>query len=135
MYFCKYDEFISLIYTSQVIYIFNKYRRDTLTENKKLLGKRIKQIRKNAGFTQEKLSELIEIETGSLSTIESGRSFPSLVTLEKISQILNVEMKAFFDYDTSITIKDMKKIIVKNIDKIKENQIPYIYKYFEGLNQ
>lgn len=29
----------------------------------------------------------------------------------------------------------MKKIIVKNIDKIKENQIPYIYKYFEGLNQ
>lgn len=135
MYFCQYDEFISLIYTSQVIYIFNKYRRDTLTENKKLLGKRIKQIRKNAGFTQEKLSELIEIETGSLSTIESGRSFPSLVTLEKISQILNVEMKAFFDYDTSITIKDMKKIIVKNIDKIKENQIPYIYKYFEGLNQ
>lgn len=106
-----------------------------MTENKKLLGKRIKQIRKNAGFTQEKLSELIGIETGSLSTIESGRSFPSLVTLEKISQILNVEMKAFFDYDTSITIKDMKKIIVKNIDKIKENQIPYIYKYFEGLNQ
>lgn len=135
MYFCQYNEFISLIYTSQVIYIFNKYRRDTLTENKKLLGKRIKQIRKNAGFTQEKLSELIGIETGSLSTIESGRSFPSLVTLEKISQILNVEMKAFFDYDTSITIKDMKKIIVKNIDKIKENQIHYIYKYFEGLNQ
>ena len=135
MYFCQYDEFISLIYTSQVIYIFNKYRRDTLTENKKLLGKRIKQIRKNAGFTQEKLSELIGIATGPLSTIESGRSFPSLVTLEKISQILNVEMKAFFDYDTSITIKDMKKIIVKNIDKIKENQIPYIYKYFEGINQ
>ncbi len=135
MYFCQYDEFVSLIYTSQVIYIFNKYRRDTLTENKKLLGKRIKQIRKNAGLTQEKLSELIGIETGSLSTIESGRSFPSLVTLEKISQILNVEMKAFFDYDTSITIKDMKKIIVKNIDKIKENQIPYIYKYFEGINQ
>lgn len=135
MYFCQYNEFISLIYTSQVIYIFNKYRRDTLTENKKLLGKRIKQIRKNAGFTQERLSELIGIETGLLSTIESGRSFPSLVTLEKISQILNVEMKAFFDYDTSITIKDMKKIIVKNIDKIKENQIPYIYKYFEGINQ
>ena len=135
MYFCQYDEFNSLIYTSQVIYIFNKYRRNILTENRKLLGKRIKQIRKNAGFTQEKLSELIGIETGSLSTIESGRSFPSLVTLEKISQILNVEMKAFFDYDTDMSIKDMKKVIIKNIDKIKDSQIPYIYKYFEGLNQ
>ena len=106
-----------------------------MTENKKLLGKRIKQIRKNAGYTQEQLSELIGIETGSLSTIESGRSFPSLVTLEKISQTLNVELKAFFDFDTSMTIKDMKKLIVTNIDKIKDTQIPYIYKYFEGINK
>ena len=102
-----------------------------MTENKKLLGKRIKQIRKNAGLTQEKLSELIGIETGSLSGIESGRSFPSLVTLEKISKILNVELKAFFDFDNSMTINDMKKVIIKNI---KDSQIPYIYKYFDGFN-
>ena len=119
----------------KVLYILIKYGRNVLTENKKLLGKRIKQIRKNAGYTQEQLSELIGIETGSLSTIESGRSFPSLVTLEKISQTLNVELKAFFDFDTSMTIKDMKKIIVTNIDKIKDTQIPYIYKYFEGINK
>ncbi len=105
-----------------------------MTENKKLLGKRIKQIRKNAGLTQEKLSELIGIETGSLSGIESGRSFPSLVTLEKISKILNVELKAFFDFDNSMTINDMKKVIIKNIDNIKDSQIPYIYKYFDGFN-
>ena len=31
--------------------------------NKKLLGKRIKELRKEAGLTQKKLAELIEIET------------------------------------------------------------------------
>lgn len=106
-----------------------------MTENKKLLGKRIKQIRKNAGLTQEKLSELIGIETGSLSGIESGRSFPSLVTLEKISKILDVELKAFFDFDNSISIKEMKKVIIENLDKVQDSQIPYIYKYFNGFNK
>ena len=37
--------------------------------NKQLLGKRIKELRKAANFTQEKLAELIDIETGSLSGI------------------------------------------------------------------
>lgn len=38
-------------------------------DNKKLLGKRIKEIRKSFGYTQEKFSELTGIETSSLSGI------------------------------------------------------------------
>ena len=104
-----------------------------MTNNKKLLGKRIKQIRKKCRLTQEVLSEKIGIETVSLSAIESGRSFPSLTTLEKMSVALNVEMKAFFDYEFAISVDDMKKIIVKNIDKINDSQIPYIYRFFDGM--
>ncbi|MBQ8460038.1 helix-turn-helix transcriptional regulator [bacterium] len=103
-----------------------------MSENKKLLGKRIKLIRKNAGYTQEKLSELIGIETGSLSSIESGHSFPSLTTLEKLSNALKVELKAFFDFEDTMSINDMRKIIINNINKIRDSEIPYIYKYFDG---
>ena len=110
-----------------------KYRSEILADNKKLLGKRIKQIRKSNGYTQDELSEIIGIETGSLSGIESVRNYPSLTTLEKISNILNVDMKAFFDYENTITVNDIKKIIISNIDKINESQIPYIYKFFDGL--
>ena len=105
-----------------------------MSENKKLLGKKIKQIRKSSGYTQEQLSELIGIETGSLSGIESGRCFPSLVTLEKIANVLNVELKAFFDFDTALSVNDMKKVILKNLNKIEDSQIPYIYKFFDGYN-
>ena len=104
-----------------------------MAENKKLLGKRIKQIRKNNGYTQEMLAECVGIETSSLSGIESGRYFPSLTTLEKISNVLKADIKAFFDYDRAISVKDMRKIIADNIDKISDSQIPYIYKFFDGL--
>jgi len=103
-----------------------------LADTKKLLGKRIKQIRKNAGFTQEQLSELVGIETGSLSSIESGHSFPSLTKIDKMAQVLDVKLQAFFDFDDTLSVNEMRKVIAKNIDKIRDNQIPAIYKYFEG---
>ena len=102
-------------------------------DNKKQLGKRIKQLRKQAGLTQEKLAELIGIETGSLSGIESGRNFPSMITIEKISQILGIEMKMLFEFDRLLSTDEMKRVIVNNIDKIDEVQIPYIYRFFDGM--
>ena len=102
-------------------------------DNKKLLGKRIKELRKNSGYTQEKFAGLINIETSSLSGIESGRHFPSLPTLERISQKLNVEMKTLFDFNHLQPIDIMKSEIVNNIDKLDYNKILFIYRFFEGV--
>ena len=101
--------------------------------NKKLLGKRIKELRKKAGFTQEKLAELIDIETTSLSGIESGRHFPSLTTIEKIADNLKVELKALFDFNHLQPIDKMKNEIIRNIDKLDDKEISFIYKFFDGI--
>ena len=79
-------------------------------DNKKLLGKRIKTIRKHRGLTQEKLSELIGIETGSLSGIESGRFFPSLHILDKMSEVLDVELVEFFKFPTIDISQNIKSV-------------------------
>ena len=100
-------------------------------ENKKLLGRRIKELRKRKGLTQERLAELINIETTSLSGIESGRHFPSLPTVEKISKHLDVDMKALFDFHHLKTAEEMKRIITNNIDKVDERTISFIYRFFE----
>lgn len=101
--------------------------------NKKLLGKRIKELRKSCNLTQEKLAEQIDIETGSLSGIESGRHFPSLPTLEKIASHLNVELKALFDFDHLVSKEKMKDVIVNNIDRIDDENLTFIYKFFENF--
>ena len=101
--------------------------------NKKLLGKRIKELRKKAGYTQEQLAELINIETTSLSGIESGRHFPSLTTIEKIANNLHVELKTLFDYNHLQTTDEMKTVIKNNIDKLDDKEIGFIYKFFDGI--
>ncbi len=101
-------------------------------DNKKLLGKRIKELRKEAGLTQEKLAELIDIETTSLSGIESGRHFPSLPTLERIANNLNVEIKSLFNFNHLQSIEQMKSDIINNIDKLSDEKIAFIHKFFEG---
>lgn len=101
-------------------------------DTKKLLGKRIKELRKSKGFTQERLSELIGLETTTLSGIESGRHFPSLPTLEKIADNLNVDLKILFDFNHLKTIEDMKNDIIKNIDKLSDEKIAFIYRLLDG---
>lgn len=102
-------------------------------DNKKLLGKRLKEIRKRHGYTQEQLSELIGIETSSLSGIESGRFFPSLHVLDKMSAALNeplVEFFNFFSVDIPQNIdEEINKIIIAQ-NKEKQN---LIYKLLKAV--
>lgn len=106
-----------------------------MSDYKKLLGKRIKELRKHTGLTQEKLAESIGIETSSLSGIESGRHFPSMVTLVKIAEILKVEPKALFDFNSLVSISDMKTKILRNLDKVTDEEIAFIYKFFEKYKE
>ena len=96
--------------------------------NKKLLGKQIKEIRKSCGYTQEQLAEKVNIDITTLSGIESGRHFPSLVTLEKITIALNVPLIAFFDFNHHISIENMKNLIINNIEKFSDEDIKRVYK-------
>ena len=97
-------------------------------DNKKLLGKRIKEIRKRAGFTQEKLAEIVSIDITTLSGIESGRNFPSLVTLEKIAKNLDVSFVTLFDFNHLLSVNEMKTHIKNNINNFSDEDIKMIYK-------
>ena len=44
---------------------------------KKLLGKKIQQIRKKRKLTQEYVAEIVGIETSSISNIENGKYYHS----------------------------------------------------------
>ena len=57
------------------------------------LGKKIKELRKSKGLTQEKLVELANIDNKHLSKIENGIHLPTYKTLKKLSQILNFNLQ------------------------------------------
>ena len=87
---------------------------------KLMLGKRIKEIRKRRGFTQEKLAELAGIETPSMSNIENGKNYPNHETLEKISAALNVRPFELYIFEYNMPNKDMIKEMISLMEDNEE---------------
>ena len=54
------------------------------------IGKKIQEIRKSNGYTQEKLAEAIEVSVRHISDIEQDRAKPSYEILIKICNIFNI---------------------------------------------
>lgn len=93
-------------------------------ELKKNFGKRIKEIRKQRGLSQEKLAELVNIEQNTLSYIETGSNFCKAETLEKLITSLNVEPYELFDFGHLKTqdnlINEINQMLKDNPEKIQE---------------
>ncbi len=65
----------------------------------KNVGKRIQEIRNNKGLTQVELVGKIngEIDTTNISRIEAGRTNPTIFTLYRISEALEVKLSDLLD--------------------------------------
>ena len=96
---------------------------------KDLLGKRIKEIRKKRGLTQEKLAELATIEIPSLSNIENGKNYPNQETLAKISDALNINPYELYIFEY-FAPKD--ELIIQMTDAMKkdDNLTKKMYQFF-----
>jgi transcriptional regulator with XRE-family HTH domain len=66
---------------------------------KEELGKNIRQLRELKGFTQQNLSDAIEISQKSLSRIESGQNSPTFELLQKICIDLKIELFQLLDFN------------------------------------
>lgn len=64
----------------------------------KKLGKRIKEIREEKGYTQELLAEKCSLSLDYIGKIEVNINKPGLKSLLKISNALGVSMKELFDF-------------------------------------
>lgn len=87
---------------------------------KNLLGKQVKLLRVYKKMTQEDLAELVGIDIRQLARIESGESFATSETIEKLSKALGVSYKDLFDFE-NFTISDVENMTSDDILKFKNN--------------
>ncbi len=59
----------------------------------KTLGETIKIRRKELGITQPHLAELAKVSTNTLYKLERGQGNPSLDVLNKLAEVLGMELK------------------------------------------
>ena len=100
-----------------------------MADLKVLFGKRVKKFRQKAKFSQEELAEKIGIAVTNIGKIERGESFVTASTLEKLAEVLNVDVKDLFDFESYKSIDDMRNEL--NLDLQKESNVYLIYKLYK----
>ena len=104
-----------------------------MSELKKLLGRRIQELRKRQNIKQEKLAEIINIAPRNLSNIETGRSFPSAEPIEKIGKALTIKIKDLFDFDHQKDDEELLAGIIEKIKPVNRNRLQDFYKIISSL--
>lgn len=97
----------------------------------RIIGTKIKQLRKQCGLTQEQLSEKIGIDNKHLSRIETGRSMPTLKIANELSKLFSFN---FYDLINNPTIDKIEipdnyytqSLNILNSAKSKQERICYL---------
>lgn len=66
---------------------------------KRKIGLRIRSIREDKHLSIMDLADMLDIEYNNLIRIEKGRTNPTIITLYKIGQALNVKLPEIVDVD------------------------------------
>lgn len=100
------------------------------TKIKKLLGKRIQEVRKKKKLTQEYVAEMIGIEPSSLSNIENGKYYPTAENLEKIVRVLAVSPRELYTFEHHAS---QRELLDEMFDRMKNDKklTSLIYRFYE----
>ena len=93
-------------------------------DKKILLGKRLRDLRKRKGISQEKLAELINVDPTTISNIENGKNYPSLINLENLLDVLESSFLEAFDFNHKNNQKNLlneiTEILKDNPEKLED---------------
>ncbi len=97
--------------------------------NDNTFGKKLKQIRKAKGLTQEKLAELAGVHEKHISKLELGTYKPSFATLSKVLSVLDLEIDKVGLNLKKVSVNDNPFYIksVQILDNASEDELEYYY--------
>jgi len=100
---------------------------------KKMIGRRIKELRRSKGLSQENLAEKAETSPNYLSRMERGTENPTLDMLIKLSNALEVEMWEMFDFGHVASQKELKEAIQSFVKAADEASLRLTLKIIRAL--
>ncbi len=90
---------------------------------KKLFGKNIQKYRKLRKLTQENLAELVGVDATSISSIETGKFFPTADNLQKISRALDIKLETLFYFEDENSEQELYDEIIGIIKDFRHDKI------------
>lgn len=99
------------------------------------LGLKIRELRKKQKISQEKFSEMIDMNPRQIVRIESGESFPTAENLEKIAEALNIKPQELFFTEEFESDKFLREEIKKSVDNLNSKDLKTIYLIIKNISE
>ena len=99
-----------------------------MADYKEILRNNIKERRKDLGFTQSQLAEMLEVEDKYISRIETGAATPSFALLGRLAEVLQVTPNELFTPDDKIERENIIKEINEKLCNINKEKLNIISK-------
>ena len=64
------------------------------------IGKRIRELRERKGLTQQQVADACDFEKSNMSRLEAGGTNPTLFTLKKIADFLELTLNDLVTFET-----------------------------------
>lgn len=101
---------------------------------KRLIGDRIRQLRKEKGLSQEKLGYESELHCTHIGSIERGQKNWSIETLIKVAKGLNVNVVDLLNFNLPPPdAKKIKKSLIKDINAASPETVKILSNLLNGL--
>jgi transcriptional regulator with XRE-family HTH domain len=103
-------------------------------EEKKLLGRRIKSLRRRRGYSQETLAEIVGISSRYVSRIETGKENPTLDLFLRLAKGLKVRLYEIFQFEhEGERPQRVRKRLESLVAEVKEEDLSRIARVLEVL--
>ncbi len=100
---------------------------------KELIGRRIKEARQAKGLSQEALSEKIGMSAKYLSSVERGKENPTLDTLIKLADALEVETSELFNYQHKRSPEELRQLVSRLMDEGHDEKLRLMAKIITAI--
>lgn len=95
-------------------------------------GEKLKEIRKRFGFTQEELSELINVSRQAITKWERDEGLPDITNLQELSKLFGLTIDYLLSNDNNLPALTLRKELDKDKYKSKLSMYEEVLKeYFD----
>lgn len=92
----------------------------------KLFGQKVKELRKDKGYTNDQLAEICEIDVGHLRQIQAGKRAPSFPLAIKLCEVLGKTPNYMFE-----VADPEEEELIKRINSLTPHQIEALYRILD----
>ena len=99
----------------------------------KLLGKRVRTLRKAKKMTQEQLATVADSGAKYISELERGEANVTITLVTKIAEGLGVTASELFENDDEADCQELREEISRMVSEADDGKIKLLYRVMKGI--